>query len=183
MIKCSKCNTLYSESAKLCLYCKVPLEVSNNFDETLFTFKIKEFTSETEAQNFKTSLLATEIPCAIRIEENKYNVYIPEDAKKSAFKPNHTSILEANLGSSNSKDKNKSSYYVAFIFIILIGCFIFYFKQFRSKMLLESQKIDYKVVTEGGSVDPRIIDIKSKNISPKEKKKEGKQKVENQTPH
>ena len=36
MIKCLKCNTLYSESAAVCLYCKIPLEKPLNFDEKDF---------------------------------------------------------------------------------------------------------------------------------------------------
>lgn len=184
MIKCLKCNTLYSESAKVCVYCKIPLEANSNFDANYFSFKIKEFTTELEAQNFKANLLITEVPCAIRKEEDKYIVYIPEDAKKNAFKQNKSSILdEPYRGNDNRGGKNKVTYYIAILLIFIICCFLFYFSQARKIIFTESRKIDYKIVTEGGTVDPRIIDVKSKNTSQMKEKKESKTKVEDPSSH
>lgn len=188
MIKCSKCNTLYSESAKICLYCKIPLEASTTYDEKFFTFKLKEFTSESEAQSFKTSLLASEIPCYVKKENEKFIVLIPEDAKKNAFKPNPTTILE-DYGSKDKRvNKNKVTIYIALLFVFIIVCFLFFSTKSGKQLFVEDKTVEYKVVPEGGTVDPRIMDVKSTNSQPKKKKKEikekeGKDKVENPTPH
>ena len=183
MIKCSKCNTLYAESATICLYCKIPLESNTSYDEKYFNFKIKEFETEIEAKEYKVTLLASDIPCVIRKDENKFSVLIPENAKKGAFKPNESSLIDSEFGNTTPKSGNaKVTFYLAFLLIFLIICFIFYFSKSGKELFLRDVDSKDKIIYEEGTVDTRIIDKKSRLSPEKESKPKGKPKVENPVP-
>ena len=179
MIKCSKCNTLYSESAKVCLYCKIPLESASSIDESYFNFKVKDFDSEPEAEAFKLKLLSSEVPCVIRKEDNRFVVLIPENAKKNAFKPVDTSFAPEKDQPSNSK----ITIYIAFVLLFLIFCFLYYFSTTDNKIFFKNKEIKENIRYEGGTVDSGIIDKKSTLSSDKIKNTKEKKKVENPTPH
>jgi hypothetical protein len=169
MIKCIKCNTLYSESAIICLYCKIPLEKKIAYDEKEFTFKLKEFNTEDEAQNFKIGLLTTDVPCVIKKEGDKFFVLINEQSKKDAFRLKPNTELPLSFGAKEIKS-NKTTLYVALFFGFVIVCFIIYFSQLGRKMFFKNMDDDIKIITEGGTVDENIAERKG-TLSPKTTKK------------
>lgn len=169
MIKCLKCNTLYSESANICLYCKIPLEKKFAYDESEFAFKLKEFNSEEEAQSFKIGLLTTDVPCVIKKEGDKFIVLINELSKKDAFRVKPEAEL---LLSSGGKEKqpNKTTFYVALFLGFVIVCFILYFSQIGRRIFFKDNDAEIKIIAEGGTVDENIIERKG-TLSPNRAKK------------
>lgn len=168
MIKCLKCNTLYSESANICLYCKVPLE-KTTYDENEFTFKLKEFNSEEEAQNFKIGLLTTDVPCVIKKVDGKFLILINEQLKKEAFRAKPDDGLALTLGG-KEKQSNKTTYYVAIFLGFVIVCFILYFSQIGRKIFFKNIEPEIEIVVDGGTVDENIVERKGTLSSNKPKK-------------
>jgi len=172
MIKCLKCNTLYSESATFCLYCRIPLEKTIGYDEKEFTFKVKEFTSEDEAQEFKVNLLSTDVPCVIKKFDDKYVVLINEQLKKEAFRIKPDSKLAFSLEGSKEKQSNKTTFYVTILLGFVIVCFILYFSQIGRTIFFKNAEPEVKIIVEGGTVDENIAERKgtlNKNIPKKVK--------------
>lgn len=160
MIKCLKCNTLYSESAIVCLYCKIPLEKTFGYDEKEFIFKVKEFNSEDAAQEFKVNLLSTDVPCVIKKVDDKYVVLINEQLKKEAFRIKPDSKLAFSLEDSKEKQSKNTTLYVTIFLGFVIVCFILYFSQIGRTIFFKNAEPEVKIIVEGGTVDENIAEKK-----------------------
>lgn len=161
MIKCQKCNTLYSESAKVCLYCKVPLANGVIFDESYFSFKVKEFDNEQDAENYKIKLITSDVPCAIKKIGNVYVAFVPEEAKRNAFKTNAKNEIEFNEQKVKSNSP-KVTVAVVFGVLVIIISFLIYYSSIGRKLFLKDKVEEFKLVPDKPEnelyVDPNIIE-------------------------
>lgn len=176
MLKCEKCSTLYSHSAKICLYCKTPL-IATVIDDSSFDYKIREFSNENEAEEFKIGLVTSEILCVTKREGDKFAVYISENSKRKVFDPHSKNVFTDNEVETK-RISPRAIIATIFGVLFLIIFFLIYHSSLGKKFFLKEMNDKIIIVpeeSEGQSnVDLNIAERKSTSHPEKLKQKEKK---------
>lgn len=169
MRKCSKCETLYSENAQFCMYCKIPLADPEIKNSENLTFVLHKEVSKEKAEELKIGLMMRGFNCAVVNAENEsvdglYNILIAEEDKGNVFKVGAERNAFGGLDSGNIITKKTSifSVIIFIVFVLLSVAFCIYFTFYSTPEVKEP------VTIYEGNVDPNISDRKS--YMPKKKR-------------